>query len=256
MAPRAIRIELENRRSFIATREWQEPLRQPPSLVRVAVIAELRLYRESLAEMLGAIPALEVTGTAGSLEAAVALVADTRPHVAVLDLRGNEGRGTVRALGRSGVQTRVVALAVRETDAEVVAWAEAGIAGFVTRNESFDELVSTVLCAARGEVRCSPRVAAALVRRLATAAVESRPARVPHLTCRESEVVRLIGGGLSNKEIALTLHIEPATAKNHVHNILEKLGARTRAEAATLARREGLVPLEDLDRPASRAAGI
>jgi two-component system, NarL family, nitrate/nitrite response regulator NarL len=224
--------------------------------VRVAVIADLRLYRESLAQLLGAIPTLKVTGTAGSLETAVALVADTRPDVAVLELRGSEGRSTVRALERSGVRTRVVALAVRETDADVVAWAEAGIAGYVTRNESFDELVATVFCAARGEVRCSPRVAASLVRRLATAAAEPRPAQAPHLTRRESEVVRLVGSGLSNKEIAAALHIELATVKNHVHNILEKLGARSRAEAATLARREGIVPLEDLDRPASRAAGI
>jgi two-component system nitrate/nitrite response regulator NarL len=233
-----------------------KPLRQPGPAVRVVVIAELRLYRESLAELLGAISAIEVTGTAGTLEAAVELVVATDPDVAVLDLHGGEGRGTVRALERTGVRTRVVALAVPETDADVVAWAEAGIAGYVTRDESFEELVATVLCAARGEVRCSPRVAAALVRRVAAGAGSKRPARAPHLTRREGEVVRLLGDGLSNKEIAAALQIERTTVKNHVHNILEKLGARTRAEAATVVRREGIVPLEDLDRPASRAAEI
>jgi len=89
----------------------------------------------------------------------------------------------------------------------------------------------------RGEAVCSPRVAGALLRRIAALATDGRSDRVPaHLTKREREIMGLIDEGLSNKEIAKRLRIEVATVKNHVHNILEKLQVHRRGEAAARVR--------------------
>jgi DNA-binding NarL/FixJ family response regulator len=127
----------------------------------------------------------------------------------------------------------VIALSVEETDEELIACAEAGVAGFVRRDAAFDELTTTISSVVRGELPCSPQTAAILLRRIAQLAAERRRVTVTaRLTPREREIVRLIDDGLSNKEIAGRLHIELATVKNHVHNILEKLQVHGRLEAA------------------------
>jgi DNA-binding NarL/FixJ family response regulator len=119
-----------------------------------------------------------------------------------------------------------------DSEESVLAFAEAGIAGYVPREGSVQDLVDAVERAVRGELQCSPQLAGAIIRRLAwRAAAGSDFPRGP-LTARETEIVRLIDQGLSNKEIAVRLGIEVATVKNHVHNLLEKLRVRRRAEAA------------------------
>jgi len=112
-----------------------------------------------------------------------------------------------------------------------------GIAGFVTSEASVAELVAAIESVARGESLCSPSVVAALLRRLGSLArswAEADPTQP--LTRREREILELIDEGLSNKQIAQRLRIELPTVKNHVHNILGKLGVRRRAEAAALVR--------------------
>jgi DNA-binding NarL/FixJ family response regulator len=97
-----------------------------------------------------------------------------------------------------------------------------------------DDLTATITSVSRDELLCSPRVAAALLRRVgALANGVRRPHATDGLTSRECEILGLIKEGLSNKEIAVRLHIEVATVKNHVHNLLEKLQVASRAEAAS-----------------------
>src|SRR4051794_27145054 len=127
---------------------------------------------------------------------------------------------------------RVVGIAVGDEEDEVVACAEAGVAGYVSRDDSLDDLLAAVRGAVRGEVRCPPAIAATLMRSVASTARRARAARPvaaaaaapSRLTRRESEIVGLIGEGLSNKQIAGRLCIELPTVKNHVHHILDKLG--------------------------------
>jgi DNA-binding NarL/FixJ family response regulator len=106
----------------------------------------------------------------------------------------------------------------------------------VSREATLAELLDGVEAAARGEALVSEPVAAALIRRVASVAGERTVANGTLLTRREREIVRLIGDGLSNKEIATSLQIELATVKNHVHNILEKLHVARRGEAAARLR--------------------
>ncbi len=130
---------------------------------------------------------------------------------------------------------KVVALALSEAEPDIIAWAEAGMSGYVGLESSLEELVATIESVSQGEVRCTPFVAATLLKRVSALAhrVEVKDGHPP-LTPREMEIIHLIHEGHSNKEIAALLFISIATVKNHVHNILEKLQVRRRIDAVTL----------------------
>ncbi|HEX7241600.1 MAG TPA: response regulator transcription factor, partial [Longimicrobiaceae bacterium] len=124
-----------------------------------------------------------------------------------------------------------------ETEDVVLACAEAGVSGYVSRGASLDDLVGALRSVARGELVCSPHIAGSLFRRVAALSErrEASPAAV--LTPREREILGLIDQGLSNKEISRRLRIELSTVKNHVHNLLEKLQVSRRGAAAACLRR-------------------
>src|SRR5439155_3862772 len=132
---------------------------------------------------------------------------------------------------------RIVAFAVVETDAEILACAEAGVSAWVPREGSIDDLVATIESVERDELHCPPKLASTLFRRLASL-TRRLPQRSPAdgLTAREREILALIDRGLSNKEIAVRLSVEVTTVKNHVHNILDKLQVSRRNEAAAFVR--------------------
>jgi len=207
-------------------------------MIRVLIVADIRLYREGLADTLARREGLQVAGTAGSRDDAIAALDECHPDVVLVDMAMLEGQATARALLEQVPHTRVVVLAVPELERDVLNCAELGVSGLVPRDASLDELVVTLECATRGEVRCSPRMAGAILRRLATLVAERGAARVDvSLTTREREVIELIDRGLSNKEIARRIGRSVPTVKQHVHNILEKLQVHRRGEAAARARR-------------------
>jgi DNA-binding NarL/FixJ family response regulator len=177
---------------------------------------------------------IEVVGTAASVEERGDEIAALRPDVVVID--AGSAAECARLLAEAAPDTRVVALAVTEADADVIPLVEAGVVGYLTTDQSLEELAEVIEGVARGESPCSPGLAAILVRRIGVLAAERRPrvADGAGLTRRELEILGLIRGGLSNKEIASDLQIELATVKNHVHHILEKLNVRGRSEAAAL----------------------
>jgi DNA-binding NarL/FixJ family response regulator len=206
-------------------------------MVRVLIAAEIRLYREGLADMLRQEPGVEIVGTASGADEAVRTLRALSPDVVLVDLGSLDNAWVVRALAAAVPGTRVVALSVPNTEPDLLACAEAGLAGYVTRDGSIEDVVAAVEAAARGEVLCSPRMAATLFQRVATLALERSPAAIEsRLTHRELQILDLIDQGMSNKEIARRLMIELSTVKNHVHNILEKLQVRRRTEAAARAR--------------------
>jgi two-component system nitrate/nitrite response regulator NarL len=209
--------------------------------IEVFVMVEVRLYRDGIADALGRDPRFRVVGSAASLRSAQAEVdaLAAPPDVALVDVDLAEGAADVRALRVEWPTTSVVALAVREADEEIISWAEAGVSGLVSRDATLTELLDAVAGAVTDEVPCRPAIAAALLRRVASLRDERRPTDGRALTRRELEIVGLIADGLSNKEIARSLRIELATVKNHVHNILEKLGVARRTEAVAAARSRG-----------------
>jgi DNA-binding NarL/FixJ family response regulator len=208
-------------------------------VIGLFVLAETRLYREGLVRALDEDERFRVVGSAADVPNALELVAGPaeQADVVLLDHAIPEGPEAVRQLRRASPGIRVLALAVREAEGDVIPWAEAGAAGFMPGDASLDDLAEGISAVAGGASPCSPRVAALLLDRVASLA-ERRRSTPPlgELTQRESDVARLLERGLSNKEIALELRIEVATVKNHVHNILEKLDVQRRGEAASVIR--------------------
>lgn len=134
--------------------------------------------------------------------------------------------------------TRVVVFGLSsERESEIVACAEAGVAGLHLRTESFEHLLSLIHNAGNGGAQCSPEVSAILLRRVYAFAAQANPdASTEVLTPREIEILELIEQGLTNQQIASRLSLTVNTVKNHVHNLLGKLGVASRTEAVTVFR--------------------
>ncbi len=205
---------------------------------RIVIVADIRLYREGLALVLDRRNEFHVVATAGDRVSALDIVPRHAPEVVLMDMSTPESHAIVRELRKIAPRARVVALGIAEVEGDVLACAEAGVAGYVRRDGSLEELVAAIERAGRGEVACAEGLVASLWRRLSALAANQQPPPPPaELTRREREIVRLIDQDLSNKEIAKKLGIEVATVKNHIHNLLEKLGVHRRIEAARLASR-------------------
>lgn len=210
--------------------------------VRVMVLADVRLYREGLAKLLADNENVVLADTGPIDGATLGRIVAAQPDVVLLEAAAACETTIVQDLAKLAPETRVIAYGVHDEERQALRCAEAGVAAFVMGEATGQELIDAILGLARGEFRCSPRVAAMLVRRVSVLAQgfgeESREAR---LTPRERGIVTLIDEGLSNKEIARRLGIELSTVKNHVHHILEKLHALRRAQAAANFRRVQLL---------------
>lgn len=207
----------------------------------IIIVSDTRLYREALALSLARADRVVVVGVADTVASALTCIEENTPDVVLLDFAMPDALALPYAIAAARTPVKVVAFSVADTEDEVCECAEAGIAGYVARDGSKEDLIAAVENAVRGEVLCSPRAAASLFRRLAARvqATRQRPPEAP-LTGREHDIIALIDRGLSNKEIARQLNISLPTVKNHVHNILEKLQVRRRGAAAALLREAAL----------------
>jgi DNA-binding NarL/FixJ family response regulator len=207
-------------------------------MVRILVAGDIRLYRDGVAQYLERDPRFEVVGTASDRASARQSADGLRPDIVVLDMAMDESLAAVWDIARLVPETRIVALTVPDSEHAVITCAEAGIAGYVSRNGSLSDLVDAIEAAARGECVIPPKMVASLIRRVSMLAADrAAETAAAELTGREREIVDLIAQGLSNKQIGARLRIELATVKNHVHNILEKLHVHRRSDAVARARR-------------------
>jgi DNA-binding NarL/FixJ family response regulator len=210
------------------------------SAVRVLVVDDQALFREALVTLLGARPEVEVVGEAGDGQQALDRAAARQPDVVLMDLHMPvlDGIAATRRLRVEQPGVRVLALTTFDDDEDVFAALRAGALGYLLKDVSSDRLVEAVLSAARGESVLQPSVAAKVVARFAQLddAPRSRPQPlVVPLSDRELDVLRLLADGRSNREIAAALFLAEGTVKNHVTNVLGKLGARDRTQAALRA---------------------
>lgn len=206
--------------------------------LRVLIVIDVRLFRDGLTLILDAHD-IEVVACVDDWRVALPLVARHRPDVVLVDRRAAANRAVIRQLaGADQPPARVVVLSIDACEDDLLYWAEAGVAGYLTREDSLEDLIEVIKSVAQDEMPCSPRAAATLLRRVGTLAADRQvtPAR---LTTREREIVSLMERGLSNKEIGRSLAIQVATVKNHVHNILEKLQVASRFDAVALVQGRG-----------------
>jgi two-component system, NarL family, nitrate/nitrite response regulator NarL len=204
-------------------------------LLSVIIVGDIRLVREGVAQLLRSDGRVSVTGCVDTVDEAVALLDNAGRSVVLLDMASRDSFEAVRRLREAAAAVPVVALGVAEVDMEIVSCAEAGLASYVPRSASIEDLVRCVHGAADGEVHCPPRLVGLLFRRLAelAPAAAADPAARVELTRRERQVFDLLSEGRSNKEIARALGIELSTVKNHVHRVLRKMNVERRVQVAT-----------------------
>jgi len=209
--------------------------------LRILLVWGVRFTGECLVDILERDPLVSVIGLFSDLSEAVALSAALQADIILLDARLPGGVAAVKRALDVVPSMRIVVSAVRETEDDVLAWAEAGVIGYIPRTTPLGDFVRLVMTIHSGEQLCSGRVAASLLRRVAVAS-RRNPGRsaslsIPALTKRERQAAELIRSGLSDKEIARRLNISLATTKSHVHNLLGKLNVRRRTQVANYLRR-------------------
>lgn len=212
--------------------------------VSVLIVDDCTLYREGLAAIIPSESAVADVRAAHDLGSLHASIGSCTPDVILLNLASIGSRTLLSTARTISPESRLIVIGVSEDDEEqIVACAEAGVAGYHLRTESLHDLLQLIQAVAMGETKCSPRVTAVLLRRLSALAARHRPAStVLTLTAREDQILRLLHVGLSNRQIATRLCIEVHTVKNHVHSVLVKLGVRTRAEAAAVLESTSMSP--------------
>jgi DNA-binding NarL/FixJ family response regulator len=211
----------------------------------LVICTHVRLYRDSLGVALAREEDLDVRATVACAEECLGAVRACGADMVLLDAGAADALDALARLTHLRPAPRVVVLGLLEDEEAVVAYAEAGVSAYVTRDDSVEALVDTLRAADRGELRCSSRTAGILVRRVAKLAARQEtqtPAMsAVHLTRRELEIAALIDAGMPNKQIAQRLQIQLPTVKNHVHHILGKLDVGGRGEATAALRARGLI---------------
>ena len=218
-------------------------------MIRVLLVDDQALFCEGLRTLLDLHPDIEVVGEANNGQEAIACVARAAPDVVLMDMQMPvlDGVAATRDIRANHPNTQVIVLTTFDDDEYVFEGLRAGAVGYLLKDIASDRLAEAIRSAARGESFLQPSVAAKVV------AEFTRLADAPHvreranqtlaepLSDRELEILRLVATGASNKEIAALLFIAEGTVKNHVTNILGKLGMRDRTQAALKAKELGLV---------------
>lgn len=205
--------------------------------ISILLVNQIRLLGNVLAAVLEDEPDMEVIGCATSVSQALDLA--PKSDVILVNTRMSNGMALefFQAVSDAELPAKVLALGLSESKEQILQYVEAGAAGYVLKDDSVDDLLQRIRGAHTGQVRVSPKIAAALMSRVTEYAqllnqVDAGIGEADDLTPREQEILDLIGQGLTNQQIAEQLVIEVGTVKNHVHSILQKLDASSRHEAA------------------------
>ena len=209
------------------------------SHIRIALVDDHRVVTRSLKAYLESFPDFEVVGIAAGGEELLQHLSGWRPQIVLLDLLmpgGWDGIETTRRILERAPDVRVIALTASLDEPRMMGVLRAGAAGYIRKDAEPETLLAAVRAVARGKTYIDPSVA--------RQALGAAPRQ--ELTARETEVLRRLAQGLSNKEIAEALSISEETVKTHVSNVLAKLEAENRAQAIVQALKRGLVSLEEL----------
>ncbi|MGD8474741.1 MAG: response regulator transcription factor [Anaerolineae bacterium] len=208
-------------------------------MIRILLVEDQTLMRQGLRTILSLEPGLEVVGEAADGEAGIRQALDLRPDVILMDVQmpGMSGIEAIAAICAVWPETRIIILTTFGRDEYVFQGIRAGAVGYLLKDAPADDLIQTIRRVHAGEVFIQPEIASRLLREL----IAPQDWLIEPLSEREQEVLVLVAQGYSNREIAEGLVLVEGTVKNHVSNILGKLQAENRTQAADIARRHGLI---------------
>jgi DNA-binding NarL/FixJ family response regulator len=207
-------------------------------VITIAIIEDNRLVREGMTEMLNELPDVRVVLASTSLE--TKKLKETNPRVVLLDV-GLQDRSSLRlaeAVQKEMADSRVIVMDLLPVHEEIAEFVNAGVAGFILKDATFDDFVGTIRSVAEGGRVLPPRMTGTLFSQIARAAVRRGTAEAleaVRMTSREREVIALIAEGMSNKEIAQELSVATDTVKSHVRNVMDKLALHSRLQIAVYA---------------------
>ena len=206
------------------------------NLIRILTVDDHPLLRKGIAALVNAEPDLKLVAEASNGKEAIAAFRSHQPDITLMDLQMPEldGLEEIEAIRREFPDARIIVLTTYTGDVQVLRALKAGARGYVLKGHVHKELLDTIRAVHAGQKRIPPEIAAELADHAAD----------DELTEREIEVLRLIGTGNSNKQIADQLSIGEATVKSHITNILSKLGANDRAHAVTIGLKRGIIELD------------
>lgn len=210
--------------------------------MRVVVADDQTVVREGLVTLLETMESVQVVGSAGDGEHALALVAEHVPHVVLMDLRmpRMDGVEATRRIRVEHPEVQVVVLTTFADDESIVGALRAGAIGYLTKDAGREQILRALEAAVSGQAVLDPSVQARLVEVAALPGATGAGPPPDGLTEREAEVLRLIAAGHSNAEIGEILFVSQATVKSHVNRIFAKTGSRDRAQAVAYAHRHGM----------------
>jgi DNA-binding NarL/FixJ family response regulator len=211
-------------------------------VISIALIEDNRLVREGIAALLNQVGDLQVVAAGSGAD--LSLLRETKPQVVLLDLglRSADSLGVAKKVVQRFPQSRIIVMDLLPVEEDVIEFLEAGVAGFIMKDATLDDLVATIRTAANAGF-LPPPLTETLISRIARCAADGgRPPALEsvRMTPREREVIQLIAEGLSNKEIAKRLRIAAHTAKSHVRNVMEKLMLHTRLQIAAYAHQDDI----------------
>ena len=214
----------------------------PADPLRILIADDHPLFRDGLRALLQAAPDMELVGDATTGDEAASLAAELQPDVVLMDIQmpGRSGVEATRRIVQGSPHIRVLVVTMFEDDRTVFAAMRAGARGYVLKGASSSEMLRAIQAVGGGEAIFSPGIAVRLTEYFAMSQPSASPPIFPELSDREREILELIAQGRSNAEIAARLVLSPKTVRNHVSNVLHKLQAADRTEAAIRAREAGL----------------
>jgi DNA-binding NarL/FixJ family response regulator len=212
-------------------------------VTRVLIVDDQAVVRAGVARILGPDDGFEIVAECDDGDQVPAAVEQHRPDVVLMDVRMRrvDGVAATRALTATGSGPPVLILTTFDDDDVLWGALEAGAAGFVLKDASAEEIIAATRAVAGGAAWLDPAVTERVLRRGRGAATPAAPARIPALTDREHDVLRLMAKGATNVEIARALYVSEATVKTHVGSIFSKLAVRDRAAAIVYAYDHGVV---------------
>ncbi len=212
--------------------------------IRVILADDQPLVRAGLRMLIDQTPGIDVAGEAGTGAEAVRLVRDTGPDVVVMDIRmpGMDGIEATQLITAGDARARVLVLTTFDDDDYVYGALRAGASGFLVKDMALEDILTAIRVVAAGDAIIAPGVTRRLIAQFARPSrPDSKLRELTGITDREREVLKLVGLGMSNSEIAATLYITTGTAKTHVARLLAKLDARDRVQLVITAYQAGLV---------------